>query len=779
MKASASALLLLAAWIAALAALAVVAERRLVVDSDLRLFLPPAETDEQRLLLDAIGEGPAARMLIVELSGADASTLADASRALADALRDDERFRFVANGDEMLAGLPDTLLPYRYLLHPEHVVRLLDRERLRAAFAARARDLASPGAFALETLIARDPTLVLVSLLEQWQPAQEPPRELGVWFDAAHERALLLAETRAPAFDPDRQRDALDALQRALAAIRTTETVTLRASGTGSFSVLMEARTRAAAEDLTRVAAIGMLVVLLVAYRRASVLIASALPLATAAVAGLTAVSIVFGAVHGITLAFGFTLLGVAQDYPLHLLSHGRPGVAPRAVARSLWPTLATGVASTCIAYLTFWLSGAAGLAQLACFAVAGLAAAALTTRFVLPTLLAPGARDYGDSPSLRRLASAIGALPRPRFAPLVLALACVGATAWAPQELWDNDLSALTPVPEDLVAHDRELRETLGTADVRHVLAVAAPTADAALERVEALDTELSKLVAAGAIASYDHAARYLPSTQVQRARQAELPSGEALSAELDAALADSPFRRDAFEAFVEDVDRARTLPPLTPDVVRAVPTVGTRLDSLLLERDGAFTAVVALGGVADVAALRALAERTPGAIMLDVRGAAESLVAEQRSRMLLCLAGGGLLLVAVVGLALRDVRRVYRVLTPLALTTLVVVAALQLAGVSLNLFHLISLILAAGLGLDYALFFEHAAEDPAERARTLHAVLVCAASTLLVFALLATADLPVLRAVGAPVALGVIVNFVLALLLTRGATITPRVVP
>jgi predicted exporter len=82
-----------------------------------------------------------------------------------------------------------------------------------------------------------------------------------------------------------------------------------------------------------------------------------------------------------------------------------------------------------------------------------------------------------------------------------------------------------------------------------------------------------------------------------------------------------------------------------------------------------------------------------------------------------------------------------------------------------------LISLILAAGLGLDYALFFEHAADDAAEQARTLHAVLTCAASTLLVFVLLATADLPVLRAIGAPVALGVVANFVLALLLTRGS--------
>jgi predicted exporter len=103
------------------------------------------------------------------------------------------------------------------------------------------------------------------------------------------------------------------------------------------------------------------------------------------------------------------------------------------------------------------------------------------------------------------------------------------------------------------------------------------------------------------------------------------------------------------------------------------------------------------------------------------------------------------------------------------MAVTTLIVVAALQALGISLTLFHLISLILVAGLGLDYALFFEHAADDPAEQRRTLHAILVCSASTLLVFALLATSSLPVLRAIGLPVTIGVVSNFVLALLMTR----------
>jgi predicted exporter len=103
------------------------------------------------------------------------------------------------------------------------------------------------------------------------------------------------------------------------------------------------------------------------------------------------------------------------------------------------------------------------------------------------------------------------------------------------------------------------------------------------------------------------------------------------------------------------------------------------------------------------------------------------------------------------------------------MALTTLVVVAALHLAGVSLNLFHLIALVLAAGLGLDYALFFEHASDDPAEQRRTQHAVIVCSLSTLMVFALLAASSLPVLRSIGVTVSAGVACNFILALLLTR----------
>jgi predicted exporter len=762
------ALLVLVSWIAILGAVGFFVAKQLVIRSDLRLFLPSPSTLEQRLLLEEIGEGPASRVLVIALEGAPAEQLADTSRAFAQALRDSGEFRFVANGEVSLDSLPDDLLPYRFLLSPSLDEQPLDAGTLRAELEARSRDLASPAGLVLEPLLPRDPTLEVLKLLELWQPLQEPRREFDVWFDRAGARALLIAETRGAAFDPNSQRTSLASLEQTFAGLGEQGGARMIVSGTGKFSELMEARTRTEANSLGKAATIGMVVLLLLAFRRFGTLLLTLLPLASAAVVGLGAVSALFGAVHGITLAFGFTLIGVAQDYPIHLLSHSHPGVAPRDVARSLWPTLATGIASTCVAYATFLLSGVLGLAQLAVFTGSGLAVAGLSTRFVLPVLI-EARRDYGDSRLLRRLWDSIARLPRPAWAGVAIVGVCLAAILLAPQPMWDNDLSRLTPVPEDLLAQDRELRAELGTADLRYLLVVRADDDHAVLQRLEALDVPLRELVQRGAIRGFDHAARYVPTAEKQRLRQSRLPDEPTLRAIVEDAQARTAFRPGVFEPFIEDVIRARELEPLTMDKLRRS-ELGAQIDALLTQSGGRTTALVTFSGVSDVSALEELAHSAgPEAALLDVKNASESLIAAQRTRMLWTLTGAAFLLVGVVAFALRDRMRTYRVIAPMAITTVVIVAALQVAGISLTLFHLISLILAAGLGLDYALFFEHAANDAAEQTRTLHATLVCSLSTLLVFVLLMTSNLPVLRAIGTPVAIGVVSNFVLALLLTR----------
>ena len=591
MKRTPAALALLTLWIAALALLGWFVQRQLVIGADLRLFLPNPVTPEQRLLLEEIGEGPASRVLVVALEGADAPVLADVSRALVDSLRENPNFRVITNGEMSLDAVPDELLPYRFLLSPTLDTQPLDEKYLHGELLARGRDLASPAGAFLEEWLPRDPTLELLKLLQRWQPMQEPHREFDVWFDRAGRRALLLAVTHAPAFDPDRQQVALDELEHALQQVAGDRKVQMTVSGAGKFSVLMEARTRGQAQAFGTAATVGMILLLLVAYRSFGSIVLSSLPLASAAIAGMAAVSAIFGTVHGITLAFGFTLIGVAQDYPLHLLSHRRPDHEPVDIARGLWPTLATGVASTCIAYLTFMFSGVNGLAQLACFTVASLAVAGATTRFGLPVLMARAGRDFGDSRFLDRLWDRIAALPHMRWT--AAALAAVGDRrhrARAAGLLGKRSVATHAGAARSPDHRCSSCAPSSGTADARYLLVVGATDSEQALRTLETMEPSLQALVKSGAIGGYDDAARYVPSPATQLRRQQRLPDAATLRATLRRAQTGTPFRAGVFDPFVQDVEHARSLPPLTVDKLRASP-LGASIDMLLTQRSGGVT--------------------------------------------------------------------------------------------------------------------------------------------------------------------------------------------
>lgn len=755
------------AWLLLLGLLTAWLSARMQVSGDLRKFMPDARTPAQKLLLDELGEGPGARLLLIALSGAAPEQLAAQSHGLRETLAVDAQFELVANGEQAgLEAFPEHLLPYRYLIDAMPA-DAFSRANLREELQARVQDLGSPAGGLIEPLLASDPTLQVLRVAEALQPASAPQRIDDVWFDSTGKQALLLVQTRAAGFDPGAQQQAVDAINSGFRTLAGGSGSRIELSGPGAFSVKIGNRTASEASTIGLFDTLGMILLLWVAYRSWKMPILGFLPLASAGLAGLAAVVIGFDGVHGITIAFGFTLIGVVQDYPIHFFSHERPGRSPWDNVRALWPTLGTGVIATCIAYLTFLFSGVEGLKQLSVFTITALATAALATRYLLPALVDPATRDLADSSRLAWLWRHTQRLPRPRGSLLVLAAVALAVVIWAPGPFWQNDLSRLTPVdPQDL-ARDAELRSELGAPDVRYVISMQGTDAQTVLAASERLRPALDALVTNGALERYDMAARYLPSAELQRTRQQQLPDESMLRAALADAVTDTPFRSDAFEPFIADMARARSAPALQPKDLQGTP-LATAVDGLLLQGKEHSTAVISLSGLHDVAAVAASA-RSHGAELLDLKYASESLVADYRGRVLSALLVAVLLLSLTVWATLRSPRRTVRVLLPMALTTVLVLAVLRGAGVELNLFHLIGLILAAGLGLDYGLFFEHAGDSQADQLRTLHGLLVCSVMTLLVFSLLGLSSIPVLRAIGTTVALGVICNFILALLISR----------
>ena len=763
------------AWLVLIAAVGWGVARHLQISSDLRDFVPPARTADQKLLLDEIGKGPGSRLLLLAISGAPQDRLAALSRGLQDALSQDPAFAQAANGGNDLAEIASDLLPYRYLLSSTLDRHRLDAAYLHAQLQQRVEDLSSPAASMLEPWLKRDPTLETLKLARSWAPARQPKLVDDVWFSDRGE-ALLVTETKAAGFDPGAQAAAIASLQKHFASLPGGRQAKLVISGPGWFGVEASGNTRAEADRFGAITTVGFVLMLLLAYRSMVPIVVTALPLLSGAVVGFALLALIFGHAHGITVAFGFTLLGVAQEYPLRVFSHRRIGVETSQCVRELWPLLATAIISVCIAYLAFFASGVAGLQQLAVFTIGGLIVAGVCTRWLLPWVVPPAMRDMAATPGLARAWHFLAHLPRPRWVPWAVAVAGVLVVVFAPGKFWQNDLSALTPIPKAELQRDARLRAELGAPDVRYLLVLRAPTEEGVLVLSEGVAPRMRRLVAKHAVDGFELPSRFLPSAATQKARQAKLPGAAQLQAALQRAMEGLPFRAGVFAPFVADVEAARTLPPLTPEKFEQSP-LGARLESMLVQQGGGWVGLGTLSGVNDLAAFGALTKATGGMVhLLDLKTSTESLVMAYRHRILIALGIAALLLCVAVTLALRSLRRAVHVLGPMTLATLLVLVVLRACGIPLSLFHLVSLTLAAGLGLHYALFFERRTGDEREDLRTLHATLVCVASALLVFGVLALSSVPVLRAIGLTVALGVAFHFTLSVLMAPADHLRPE---
>jgi predicted exporter len=381
----------LAAWVAAIALCVLqVAGTRFV--ADLSSFLPSAPTAEQKLLVDQLRDGALSRLLLIGIEGGDEVSRAAASRGLAATLAVDARFATVANGaGDGLARERDLVFANRYALSPRMTPERFTVEGLRAAIAETLDALASPAGLALKTLVPRDPTLETLAVVEGLRPGGAPAMREGVWTSPDGSRALLVARTRAAGSDTDAQEQALDAVQSAFKRAAASS-AGLRLSVTGPGAMSVRARTLIK-HDVEKLAAVSLGIVaalLLAVYRSPRALLLGLVPVACGALAGVAAVSLGFGEVHGITLGFGTTLIGEAVDYSIYLFvqSERAAQAADERWLAGFWPTIRLGVLTSIAGFCALLFAGLPGLAQLGVYSIAGLAAAAAVTRFVLPQLL-------------------------------------------------------------------------------------------------------------------------------------------------------------------------------------------------------------------------------------------------------------------------------------------------------------------------------------------------------------------------------------------------------
>ena len=223
------------------------------------------------------------------------------------------------------------------------------------------------------------------------------------------------------------------------------------------------------------------------------------------------AVHALFGFIHGITLGFGVTLLGVVDDYPIHLFSHLTGKRPPPTVMRDIWPTMRVGVLTTAIGFSALSVfAGFPGLSQLGVFSITGLLAAAAVTRWVLPFLVPAG---FAPTRTGAGLSKVVDRLTHARWVvPISMGLAGLFLAGSMPR-FGSGTSKILLPFRSKQKTLDQTLRNELGVPDVRDLLMVQGMTDEDVLIQSEGVAIALDRLIDERALASYDIVTRYLPS--------------------------------------------------------------------------------------------------------------------------------------------------------------------------------------------------------------------------------------------------------------------------
>jgi predicted exporter len=783
----------LAAWLCTLAAAAAVALHARYI-TDLSAFLPAHPTPQQRILVEQLRDGPASRLLLIGIEGGSRLARAAVSIDMGQRLRADPEFASVSNGQGPSADRDrEFLFAHRYLLSDAVDARHFSAAGLETAMRDTVADLASPEGLVIKSLVPHDPTGETLHIIDGLSHIPAPQLQDGVWASGDGKRALLVAQTAAAGSDTDAQEHAIGAARAAFdTAARdvgaSAPHLELRVSGPGVFAVASRADIERAVERLSIASSVLIVLVLLTVYRSVAALLLGLLPVATGALVGIAAVALAFGAVHGITLGFGVTLIGESVDYSIYFFIQSARGNAGAASwQRRLWPTMRLGMLTSVCGFASLLPSGFPGLAQLGAYSISGLIAAAAVTRFVLPELrplhftirdLAPlGARLTAWMEPARRTAGRV-----PWVLAAALAGVALGVLLLARANLWNRELSGLSPASPEQQRIDAELRADLGAPDSLDLVVVSGDSLEAVLRGAERTALTLAPLRDAHVIGGIDSPSNYLPSLATQAARRDSLPAAAPLRENLDRAARRLGLESRELTPFLDDVEAARHASLLAPEDLSGT-SLAAGLGALLMHSGQRWSALLPLraapGSASDIdlAPVRAaLAGSGAGGEsasvhVLDLKGESDALYDEYLHEAMRLSLAGLAAIVALLWFALRSLKRAALVLAPLVLAVLTVAAMLALCGVELTILHLVGMLLIVAVGSNYALFFDRREAGDRSGPLTLASLALANLCTVIGFGLLAFSGVPVLEALGTTVAPGAFLALLYAALLTRHA--------
>jgi predicted exporter len=465
-----------------------------------------------------------------------------------------------------------------------------------------------------------------------------------------------------------------------------------------------------------------------------------------------------FDRVHLLTLVFGSSIVGVAEDFGVHFVCGAleKGPFEPWTYMRHIRRGLALALLTTLVGYFALAALPFPGLRQMGLFGAAGLFGGWVTAVLWVPFLaknLGKGRKVPSFVPALVRMEAAWPRLSGSRVLQVVVGVLCAASLAGFAKVRTIDDVRALYDSVPELSHEDDEVRRVLRLAVGSQFFLVRGASAEELLQREEALTRMLAGERSQGTLDGWQALSDSVPSAKTQAETRDLLqrvvfaPGGAA--ERLFTTLDDSEALARARAAFA-----AQTKPLDLPAWLGSPLSAPER--HLWLGHDGKAESVVLLRGVpgqSQIERLTRLGASVPGVVLVDQVANISTVLGGFR-RALSWFVPVGYVIVALC-LSFVYGRSAWRVAAPAALGSAMALGVPALAGKPVTLFDLLALVLVLGIGIDYGIFINEPRGEGFSVAFL--SVTLGAASTLLSFGLLATSSTPALANFGMTLLIGI----------------------
>ena len=787
-------------------AMGVFSALRFEMETDITVFLPEAQAGDQtddeagdeadrKILAElsqAITHGELTRTIVIALRSGSLEETLSASRDFEARLRGDPeasaRLAFIEAGppEDFERAIYELFFPRRFDYLADDLVEL--EARLSDAGLRRAADellerLSSPTSTMLTQIAPRDPFLAFPSIFDTLARSGRGDLAIhsGRYLSERDESAILFLGTHADAFDTKESGPLIARIEAITEELRGVyPDLQLDQSGVHRFALRAEEMIKA---DIARISILSILLLsalLLLLFRSLRFIALASLPIGVGMLAGLSVSLLVFDRVHGISLAFGASMLGVTIDYVVHLYAHqalAPPGDSPKKSLASIDRTLILCAASTSVGFIALLFAPLPGLREVALFAMVGVIVSLLTTRAFLPILMPSVIPETRARAGLMRLLEAsLGALRHRRMLGGGLFLfALLFVAVSLPSLERGSSIADPSGFDPELMAEDQRVRDRITRFDQRRFLVAIGESEDEALSahlRAGAIAREAAE---AGEIDAYLALDSLLVDPIKAEAMRARLADDRGLEARLDRAFTDAGFNEGSFSAFFADLrnddredrgGRERLPPPLRYDDLMNSP-LRSLARSMRVELAGGGAAfLLFFHGISDVDALKSRISADPNLLFVDQRDlmGGGDMASEARVRPLLFFALAGVFLLILS--RQRSLRAAIASLLPSLVAALFTLAVLIQLGRPIDLILATTLLLVVCMGVDYGVFLVDAerSEDALKQRSSLLAIMLSSMTTMMGFGLLSMASHPLLSSIGLTAMMGIFACLILA---------------